>query len=969
MTAGSKPVLSSVNGWNADYLEQQFEAFRMNPDSVTPDLRLFFQGFQLAMAEELRFAGSSGANGAPVLHSGSVWPSRLDTAQHGGEASNFQSAVDDLINAYRTLGHIAAQLDPFGHPRERPEPLNLSHHGLTDADLDRVVNAAVLGLEHETTLRALIDRLERVYCGPIGVEFMHIADTEQREWLLNRFESASGSIPLDRNQRAQILELLTRSESFERFLGKRYPGDKRFSLEGSESLIPLIEWSLMAATEFDAEEIVLGMAHRGRLNVLNNILGKTHQQIFTEFEETWEEDFADGGGDVKYHRGYSGTRRFANGRMLHLAMASNPSHLESVDAVVEGRCRAKQRLRGDFDRRRVIPLLIHGDAAIIGQGMVFEVMNLSQLEGYTTGGTVHIVVNNHIGFTTTPEDARSSRYCTDIAKAIDAPIFHVNGEDPDACVATAQFAMEYRQKFRRDVFIDMWCYRRYGHNEQDEQSFTQPLLARDIRNKASVLSLYSSRLLESGDISEADVAAIGHRLAEALEQAQQAARETPNDPTIDPGSARWTGLVNAYSFEPTETRVSRELLSEVCEALGRAPEGFNLNKKLEPIMGARRSLLETGDISYADAESLAFGTLLAEGNPIRLSGQDVRRGTFSHRHAVIRDVETGEPYIPLNNIRSQSNMQQFDPKALGEGEQAHFCIFDSPLSEQSVLGFEYGYSLADPNLLVLWEAQFGDFSNGAQVIIDQYIASAEAKWGRWSGLVMLLPHGYEGAGPEHSSCRIERFLELCGNDNLQVVYPSTAAQAFHVLRRQLRRSFRKPLIVATPKSMLRVPTSHISELMTGTFREMLDDPLFESEGRDRSNVTRIVLCSGKLYWDLDERRRQLKRDDIAIIRVEQIYPFHSRMLGEILSRYPQNAECVYAQEETRNAASYLFVADRMATDLNMERPRYIGRPAVGTPATGSKKKHKYEHEKILSGAIGPKPESSEGSGTRILASA
>jgi 2-oxoglutarate dehydrogenase E1 component len=918
------------------------------------------------MADELRFAGSSASGG----RSASPRPgTSAGFAQPGGQASHFQSAVDDLVNAYRTLGHIAARLDPFDRPREKPEPLTLAHHGLSDADLDRHVNAVGLGLAGEVTLRRIIERLEQVYCGTIGVEFMHIADTEQREWLVQRFESAGGGIALDRSQRHMILELLTRSESFERFLGKRYPGDKRFSLEGSESLIPLLEWTLMAATELDAEEIVLGMAHRGRLNVLNNILGKTHQQIFTEFEESWEEDFADGGGDVKYHRGYSGTRRFPNGRMLHLAMASNPSHLESVDAVVEGRCRAKQRLRGDTQRTRVIPLLVHGDAAVIGQGMVFEVLNLSQLEGYTTGGTIHVVVNNHIGFTTVPEDARSSRYCTDIAKAIDAPIFHVNGEDPEACVATAQFALEYRQKFKRDVFIDLWCYRRYGHNEQDEQSFTQPLLARDIRGKTSVLAGYTAHLLAAGHINEADVAAIQHRLDEALEQAQQAARESPNDPTIDPGSARWQGFVNAFSFEPTDTSVSRELLAEVCAGLGRVPEGFSLNKKLEPILAARRGLLESGQISYADAESLAFGTLLAEGNPIRLSGQDVRRGTFSHRHAVIRDVETGAPFIPLNHIRESTNQSQFDPKSLRPGEQAHFCIFDSPLSEQSVLGFEYGYSLADPNLLVLWEAQFGDFVNGAQVIIDQYIASAEAKWGRWSGLVLLLPHGYEGAGPEHSSCRIERFLKLCGNGNMQVIYPSTAAQAFHMFRRQLRRPFRKPLIVPTPKSLLRIPTSDISELMTGTFQEMLDDPAFERDGRDRSKVSRVVLCCGKIYWELDERRRQLGREDIAIVRVEQIYPFHHDLFAQILARYPQSAERVYAQEEPRNAAAYLFVADRMVNEMNMERPRYIGRPASGSPATGSKKKHKYEQEKIVSEAIGPKPEAAEGAGKKVLASA
>lgn len=956
MSAGPKPVLSSINSWNAEYLEQQFEQYRSNPDSIPPDLRLFFQGFELALAQDLRAPGAPPpAETQPRIRVPSV-------------TTSADAVVEKLIQAYRESGHLAAKLDPFGRPREGSDALDPLTYGLNDADLDQPVDAAVLGFEDRVPLRAVVNRLRDTYCGTIGVEVMHVLDVEQRAWLLERFEGPGRKLELTRQDRTLILELLTRADSFERFLGKRYPGDKRFSLEGSESLIPLTEWILMTATEHDVEEVVLGMAHRGRLNVLNNILGKTYQQIFTEFEETWEEDFVDGGGDVKYHRGYSGTRRFPNGRMLHLAMSNNPSHLESVDPVVMGRCRAKQRLRSDTERRRVIPLLMHGDAAVIGQGMVPECLNLYNLKGYTVGGTIHIVVNNHIGFTTSPEDARSTRYCTDIGKFIEAPIFHVNGEDPEACVAVAKLALEYRQKFHRDVFIDLWCYRKYGHNEQDEQSFTQPLLTKTIRAQKGVLSTYANKLLAEGVINEADVQAIKHRLAEALEQAQLAARETPNDPTIDPGSHRWQGISNAFSFEPVDTSVSREALEEVCSALGRTPKGFQLNKKLKPLLKARASLLETGEISYADAESLAYGTLLIEKHPIRLTGQDVRRGTFSHRHAVIRDADTGDAYIPLNNIRQieEPGLPGKDPD---QPSQARLCIYDSPLSEAAVLGFDYGYSLADPNMLVLWEAQFGDFVNGAQVIIDQYIASAETKWERWSGLVMLLPHGYEGAGPEHSSCRMERFLDLCGSDNMQVVYPTTAGQTFHMLRRQVARPFRKPLIVVTPKSMLRIPTGHIDDLMHDRFHEMLDDPAFERDGNNRDAVSRVILCSGKIYWELAERRRLTGRKDVAIVRIEQLYPFHKDLLAEILAKYPKNAELVYVQEEPYNAGGFRFVADRLQVRMGLDRPDYIGRPEAGSPATGSKRKHKKEQDRILTQAVGAEPASQSEPGEKLAASA
>ncbi len=994
MTTAPRAIPHSVNGWSADYIERQYQLYRSDPASLSEDMRMFFAGFDLAMAGELRLstaAGGAGVPNAPAApaaapvpapatatngaskvngaagHAVSAQPSSMDRAritpgrgQVAGRASHFQAVVDDLIGCYRAHGHLSASLDPFGRHGERPETLSLDYHNLSDADLHRSVDAEGLGLGNDAELRAVIDRLESTYCGAIGLEAAHIQNEERRGWVFERFERVGGRIALDRRERAHLLELLTKAALFERFLGKRYPGEKRFSLEGSESLIPLLDRLLESASGLGVEEIVLGMAHRGRLNVLNNTLGKSYQQIFTEFEETWVDDFEDGGGDVKYHRGYSGTRRFPSGKMLHLAMASNPSHLEAVDAVVTGRCRAKQRLRADTERTRVVPVVIHGDAAIAGQGIVQEVLNFSQLEGYTTGGTVHVVVNNQIGFTTSPKDGRTSRYCTDIGKFIDAPIFHVNGEDPEAVVSVAQMAMEYRQEFRADVFIDLQCYRKYGHNEQDEQSFTQPILAKLIKQRKGVLELYSKDLLDQQVINQADVEAIRFRLDEALEQAQAMAKASPHDPTIDPGSARWQGLGGGFTFEPGHTAVTAEALREVAEALGKVPDDFELNKKLQPLFESRSKLFESDELSYADAEALAFGTLLLEGHPLRLSGQDSRRGTFSHRHAVVYDTETGKPYTPLNHMRDLgepgTETPAGSPGSDGKPRQARLCVYDSPLSEQAVVGFEYGYSLADPNMLVMWEAQFGDFVNGAQVIIDQFIATAEAKWERWSGLTLLLPHGYEGQGPEHSSGRIERFLKLCGGNNMQVVYPTTAGQCFHMFRRQLKRPFRKPLIVFTPKSMLRIPTGKVGDLTQGHFQNIMDDPAFTDRNADRAKVKRILFCCGKIYHELAERRDAIGRDDTAIVRIEQLYPFHAELAREILARYPKDAEVFWVQEEPRNMAGFLFISDQMQTHLGIERPRYIGRPSAASPAVGSKRVHKIEQEQIIASAVGPKPE-------------
>lgn len=949
VSTGPKAIRPAINAWNADFLESEYARFRLDPASVPGDVAAFFRGFELGLSRPVPQPLTDGEAARAGLPTPSVASEGLD---------HFHLAVEDLIRAYRTWGHLGAKLDPLERARPRPPELSLVHYGLDQADLTRPIRSAVAGLPPGATLGDLVARLEAIYCGTTAFEIMHVPSRDERAWLLERIESPREPLPPER--RVRILHQLLHAEEFEKFLGKRYPSEKRFSVEGSESVIPLLDHLLERASELGVEEVVLGMAHRGRLTVLNTILGMSYEQIFTEFEDMAPEAWAGDGGDVKYHRGYSGERRFGNGRTLRLSLSSNPSHLEAVDPVVEGRCRGKQRLRGDLQRTRVVPLLIHGDAAIMGQGVVAETLNLASLEGYTTGGTVHVVINNMIGFTTPPEDGRSSTYCTDGAKVIGAPVFHVNGEDPEAVVWVARLAIEFRQRFRRDVFVDLYCYRKYGHNEQDEATYTQPILYRLIRNKPGVLKVYAERLLAEGVISDSDMAEIRRRLDEALERAQAAARQTPHDPIIEPGGAKWKGFTSRYSHEPVETGVPLAMLEEVCAALGRVPEGFHLHPKLKSLLAARANLPKTGVISYADAESLAFGTLLLEGTAVRLSGQDCRRGTFSHRHAVLRDVETGQPYIPLNGMREVGKPGTDTPPGsiAGDGRprQAEFCVYDSPLSEYAVLGFEYGYSLADPDMLVCWEAQFGDFVNGAQIVVDQFLSSAECKWERWSGLVLLLPHGQEGMGPEHSSARVERFLQLCANDNMQVTCPTTGAQIFHLLRRQVRRNFRKPLVVLSPKSLLRLPTSRIDELTRGHFEEVLDDPLFAREGRDRSRVQRVLLCMGKVYFELHERRQRLGRDDIALVRIEQLYPLHDRLLAEVLGRYPRQASLAWVQEEPRNGGAYLYLADVFRQRFGIAALEYIGREASPAPAVGSRRLDQIQREQVVARAVGSLPD-------------
>jgi 2-oxoglutarate dehydrogenase E1 component len=696
----------------------------------------------------------------------------------------------------------------------------------------------------------------------------------------------------------------------------------------------MLSFALEAAGDLGVEEAVIGMAHRGRLNVLANVLHKEYDDIFAEFEDNYLPK-QEGGGDVKYHKGYSSTYRTRTWKELSLTLAANPSHLEAVDPIVGGRARAKQRLRGDTARKRVIPILIHGDAAFCGQGIVAECLQMSNLPGYTTGGTVHLIVNNQIGFTTDPINSRSSVYCTDVAKTIQAPIFHVNGDDPEMCAWIVKLAVEFRQKFGRDVVVDMWCYRKHGHNEADEPAFTQPKMYELIRKMKSTTQLYQEKLKAEGVITEAEIERMKRDIEDVLDRAQQEGKEVAVKFNQTGFRKVWTGIQRNFTFDPVDTTVPMELLKEIAVRLAHIPEGFTPHRKLVRLIEQRRQVvLDNAPMDWATAEALCFGSLLREGIPVRLSGQDSQRGTFSQRHAVLTDMNTEEDYIPLNFLSEK---------------QARFCIYDSPLAEASVLGFEYGYSLGDPKMLIMWEAQFGDFANGAQVIIDQFIVSAEAKWDRSSGLVLLLPHGYEGQGPEHSSARIERFLQLCADENIQVVYPTTPAQYFHLLRRQMKRSFRKPLVVMTPKSLLRHPkaVSLASELASGGFLEVLDDP----EVKDPMAITRLMLCSGKVYYDLLEERERTGRKDTAIIRLEQLYPLHTTLLRSVVERYPKaSGNIIWAQEEPKNMGGWLHLSAWIEEELGV-RMRYVGRPEAPAPAVGSKSVHEREVMEFMAAAF------------------
>ncbi len=852
-----------------------------------------------------------------------------------------------LIRAYRVRGHLEADLDPLGLERRENVPeLDYRTYGFTEADLDREIFLNdVLGVQR-TTLREIVRILRQIYCGRIGIEYMHIQVLEERQWVQQKFEHLDQRPSLTNAAKKEVLRVLTAAETYERFLDRRYTGTKRFGLEGAESLMPALEAILRRGAELGIEEFVIGMPHRGRLNVLGNFMGKPFAQIFSEFQGiATNPDDVHGSGDVKYHLGTSGDRE-VRGRKVHLSLAANPSHLEAVDPVVLGKVRSKQHQRGDSGRKQVVGILMHGDAAFAGQGLVAESLELSDLRGYRTGGTVHIVVNNQIGFTTAPSYARSSPYPTDVAKGVQTPIFHVNGDDPEAVVEAARTAVEYRQRFAKDVVIDLFCYRRHGHNESDEPAFTQPLMYRTVAQHKTTRQLYAERLVAEDVLTEPEVAALASGFAGNLESQYEAAKNyRPNKADWLEGA--WAGFEPAPNLLLTgddrrgDTAVPLEFLRETGRALCSVPDGFHLSPKIARQLDARREALEKGEeIDWATAEALAIGTLCAEGTHVRMSGQDCGRGTFSHRHAVLVDQETEDRFIPINHVRA--GQQRFD-------------IIDSPLSEAAVVGFEYGYSLADPKTLVIWEAQFGDFANGAQVIIDQFLSSGEAKWLRMSGLVMLLPHGYEGQGPEHSSARIERYLQLCAEDNMQVCNITTAANYFHALRRQIHRKFRKPLIVVTPKSLLRAKEvcSPLLEMGPGTMFHRVIDETAAIVPDDE--VRRVVLCSGKVYFDLAKARAEHVDRSIALVRLEQLYPFPVNSLGRVVARY-RNAEIVWCQEEPQNMGAWHFVDRRIehvlsGLDIAAKRPRFVGRAEAAAPATGLFKRHQEEQSRLVDAAL------------------
>jgi 2-oxoglutarate dehydrogenase E1 component len=849
-----------------------------------------------------------------------------------------------LIRTYRVRGHLAADLDPLRlSKREVPADLTAEYHGFSDKDLDRPIYlCGALGFE-QATIREVVKVLQRNYCGHVGLEYMHINEVEERRFLQTRMEGKDAEIHFTPEGKRSILARVIDAEQWEKFLAKKYVGTKRFGLDGGEAAVPALEAVIKYGGQMGVTEIDVGMAHRGRLNVLSNVMGKPAQAIFHEFAggATNPADVG-GSGDVKYHLGTSSDREF-DGNKVHLSLLPNPSHLEAVDPVVLGKARAVQTVRGDVHGKTVLPILLHGDAAFAGQGVVWECLSLSGLPGYGTGGTIHFIINNQVGFTTSPQFARSSPYPSDVAKGVQAPILHVNGDDPEAVTFCCKLAIEFRQTFGRDIVIDMWCYRRFGHNEGDEPSFTQPLMYAAIKKHSPISQIYGERLIEEGVVDQAWIDGHTKEYLEHLEQDfQSAISYMPNK--ADWFEGRWAGL--GRPDEPvlgrrnTQTAINDEEVRYLAEILTRVPEGFTIHKTLQRILDAKKAMFESGEgFDWATAEALAFGSLLAEGQGVRLSGQDSGRGTFSQRHAVWVDQLTGKKHIPLCEV-----------------DGGRFEVRDSPLSEFGVLGFEYGYSLADPHSLVLWEAQFGDFANGAQSIIDQFIAAGEAKWLRASGLVMLLPHGFEGQGPEHSSARLERYLQLCAEDNLQVANCTTPANYFHILRRQIRRDFRKPLIMMTPKSLLRhkLAVSKLSDF-TGEshFRRILSDLNPPSAGETR----RVVLCSGKLAYELMEARDGAGDLGVEIIRIEQLYPFPSEPLVKRLKAMPKLQDLVWAQEEPKNNGAWLFVEDLLEqclADAGFKgmRPQYAGRDASASPATGLAKRHAAEQAALIAAALG-----------------
>jgi 2-oxoglutarate dehydrogenase E1 component len=920
---------SQLNGGNASYVEDLYEQYLVAPDSVGPKWKAYFDGFKgreagdvphSVVIQQITDAARQAANNGHVVAAG------------GDER---ERNIGRLITAYRSRGHLGAQLDPLGlTPPVNPPDLELAFHNLSERDLDSEFSTGNVGGHARMKLRDLLARLKATYTGPIGVEFMHIPEVEQRQWLYQRLETAGGQFGLSDDAKRRTLERLTAAEGLERYLHTKYVGQKRFSLEGGDALIPLLDTTIRRAGEGGVKDIVIGMAHRGRLNVLVNTLGKNPRKLFDEFEGKFEHDNTLAhAGDVKYHMGFSADIATPGGP-VHLALAFNPSHLEIVDPVVAGSARSRQERRNDAARQAVLPVIMHGDAAFAGQGVVMELFQMSQARGFAVGGTLHIVINNQIGFTTSnKEDARSTLYCTDVAKMVGAPVFHVNGDDPEAVVFVAQLAYDFRQQFKKDVVIDLVCYRRHGHNEADEPAATQPVMYQTIRKHATAREMYAARLEEAGVIPAEGGKALADEFRNKLDSGDyttELAKQKSDELAID-----WSRYVSGKLSDPVDTKVKRKALDSLARIITTIPAGVVLHPRVAKIY-EDRAKMAAGELpgDWGFAENLAYATLLAEGHGLRLVGQDAGRGTFFHRHAILHDQKTDSYYLPLRQLVEQP-------------EQA--TVIDSLLSEEAVMAFEYGFSTTDPNTLCIWEAQFGDFANGAQVVIDQFIAAGEAKWGRISGLTLLLPHGYEGQGPEHSSARLERFLQLCALENMLVCVPTTPAQAYHMLRRQMRMTTRKPLVVMTPKSLLRhkLAVSTLDELANGEFQHLIPDAT-----ADAKKVKRVIACSGKVYYDLLEDAQKRGQDDVAILRVEQLYPFPREQLTAELKRYGKATEVVWCQEEPQNQGAWYQIKHHLQACLaDRQTLHYAGRPRSPSPAAGHFAEHVEEQLKLVADAL------------------
>jgi len=946
MPVSVKELLATtpLYGSNAVVIEGLYEDFLTDPDSVPRQWRDYFSQFRRADDTEIAHSRvvealkEDRAGNGQRLHR----PSVAGHAAHRTQASEKQAAVSRLIQVYSLRGHQIADIDPLGL-LERPVPsvLRPDFLGLSEADLDEeFYTGGLAGTGHaRMKLRDIIVLLKKIYCGKIGVEFAHISRSRERLWLREVFESGSVSERLSKTDKLWALEQLTRAEGIERYLHTRFVGQKRFSLEGGGTLIPLLNDLINQGGGTGIHEVVVGMAHRGRINVLVNVMGKSPEELFSEFEgRHYDPDTLRGSGDVKYHMGFSADVSTEGGN-VHVVLAFNPSHLEIVNPVVEGSVRARQVRRNDTTHSEILPVLIHGDAAFAGQGVVTETFQMSQARGFTTGGTVHIVVNNQIGFTTSdPADARSTPYCSDVAKMIEAPIFHVNGDDPEAVLFVTRLALKYRQKFKKDVVIDLVCYRRLGHNEADEPAATQPLMYKSIRSRKTPRQSYAEQLIHEGVIDHADVDELVDNYRAKLDEGASVRDHLlgmiGNEYTID-----WSPFHSHDWDQKVETRLAGPKVKELSAAITHVPPGFSLHSRVKKIMDDRLAMASGKiDMDWGFAETMAYAALLDEGYSVRLTGQDTERGTFFHRHSVLHDQNNNDEHVPLKSIGDSAD---------------RFTVTDSLLSEEAVMAFEYGYATTEPGALVIWEAQFGDFANGAQVVIDQFISSGEAKWGRLCGLTLFLPHGYEGQGPEHSSARLERFLQLCAEHNMQVCIPSTPAQMFHMLRRQMLHSFRKPLIVMTPKSLLRhkLSVSPLSALTDGEFRNLIP----EVDELDAGNVSRVVFCSGKVYYDLLETRRAKELDDVAIIRIEQLYPFPIGVYAEMLDSYKNATEIIWCQEEPQNQGAWYQIRHRLQEPLtDAQHLFYSGREGAAAPAAGMYKLHLQQQEALVNAALGVK---------------